>query len=276
MLNEKEKNTADTTDNKINDKNKKKNKIKSLGDKETVVLGSEKLRNRERKIRVVKLGLLIITLFLIIIYFLLRLFYEGGAFTVALDDNLDRKAGIIMYERIEEKDSRKILKVDELQFIDNISINWIPSDVNNQGEGSHNGQNYIAYTFYIENKGIDTINYWYNILVDDVVKDVDKAIRIMLYRNDERIVYAKPSSSGAPEPGTEAFLSDTQIALKQRTDFKPGDIDKYTIVIFLEGDDPDCVDALIGGMMKIHMDITEEHMQQDDNQEQQNTQPQGE
>ena len=43
---------------------------------------------------------------------------------------------------------------------------------------------------------------------------------------------------------------------------KPGDVDKYTIVIFLEGDDPDCLNNLIGGEIKMHMDITEEHIEE--------------
>ena len=47
---------------------------------------------------------------------------------------------------------------------------------------------------------------------------------------------------------------------KQRTGFNSGDIDRFTVVIWIEGDDPDCVDDLIGGMMKMHMDITEEHI----------------
>ena len=33
-------------------------------------------------------------------------------------------------------------------------------------------------------------------------------------------------------------------------------------MIWLEGDDPDCVDALIGGEIKMHMDIREEHIEQ--------------
>lgn len=240
------------------------NKYISSGDKERVMLGSEKLKRRERKIRIIKLALLIITLFLIIIYFLLRLFYEGGAFTVALDDSLERKSGIIMYERLAEKDSKKILKVDQLEFVDNISINWLPANINELGEGTHNGDNYIAYTFYIENKGADTINYWYTIKVDDVIKNVDRAIRVMLFRNEEKVVYAKPNeSTGNAETGTEKFLSDTVVVEKQRKEFKSGDIDKFTIVIWIEGDDPDCIDALIGGMMKMHMDITEEHIKQE-------------
>ncbi len=253
-------------ENKENENQAKIDEIKksiTAGDKERVTLGSEKLKKREQKIRVIKLGLLIITLFLIIIYFLLRLFYEGGAFTVALDDALEKKSGIIMYENLSEKNAKKILKVDELEFVDNISINWLPSNINEEGEGTHNGDNYIAYTFYIENKGVDTINYWYSIKVDDVVKNVDRAIRVMLYRNDEKTVYAKANeSTGNAETGTEKFLSDTTIVEKQRAEFKAGDIDKFTIVIWIEGDDPDCVDALIGGMMKMHMDITEEHIKQ--------------
>ena len=46
--------------------------------------------------------------------------------------------------------------------------------------------------------------------------------------------------------------------------FKVGDIDKYTIVIWVEGDDPECTDDLIGGEIKMHMTLTEEHIAQDD------------
>ena len=240
-----------------------KSKILSQEDRSKVELDSEKLKRREKNIRIIKIGLLIIALFLMIIYFLLRLFYEGGAFTVALDENLARKSGLVMYEKLADKDEKKILKVDQLEFVDNISINWLPADIDQQGEGTHNGPNYIAYTFYIENKGADPINYWYTILVDDVVKNVDRAIRVMIYRNGEKEVYAKANeTTGQAETGTIAFKDSLTVMEKQRTDFKPGDIDRFTIVIWIEGDDPDCVDALIGGMMKMHMDITEEHIPQ--------------
>ena len=62
------------------------------------------------------------------------------------------------------------------------------------------------------------------------------------------------------ENGTEKFYSDLEPVLETRQGFEPGQIDKFTIVIYLEGDDPDCIDALIGGEMKMHMDITEEHI----------------
>ena len=238
-----------------------KNKISLYESKEVSRLDSEKLKNRERKVRIIKLALLIIALFLMIIYFLLRLFYEGGAFTITLDEELARRSGLVMFLTLLEKNEKKILKVDELEFVDNISINWLPENIDEEGEGTHNGPNYIAYTFYIENKGADTINYWYKIVVDDVIKDVDKAIRVMVFRNGEKTVYAKANErTGAQEIGTVQFKDNLTVVEKQRTEFKVGDIDKFTIVIWVEGDDPDCVDALIGGMMKMHMDITEEHV----------------
>lgn len=85
----------------------------------------------------------------------------------------------------------------------------------------------------------------------------------MVYRNDEKIIYGKPNeTTGGSEMGTEPFYLNQVITFKQRKDFKTGDIDKFTIVIWIEGDDPDCIDALIGGEMKMHMEITEEHIDQ--------------
>ena len=50
------------------------------------------------------------------------------------------------------------------------------------------------------------------------------------------------------------------VVLKSRNDFKVGDVDKFTIVIYLEGDDPDCLNDIIGGEIKMHMEIREEHL----------------
>lgn len=230
--------------------------------KEDVRLNSEKIRSRERKIKIIRLGILVLILFLIIIYFLLRIVYETGNFTISLDPKLMDQSGIIMYERLQEKQVRRILEAEKKEFIDNISVNWLPPNIENEGEGSHNGDNYIAYTFYIENQGSTTLNYWYTIVVDDVIRNVDKAIRVRIYRNGESTTYARANeSTGEEETGTTKFFSDTNVMVEPRREFKPGDIDRFTIVIWIEGDDPDCIDELIGGEMKMHMEITEEHIE---------------
>jgi hypothetical protein len=145
--------------------------------------------------------------------------------------------------------------------MDNISITWLPDNLDTEADGSHNGDNYIAYTFYVENEGTDTINYWYSTIIDDVILNVDEAIRVKLFLNGDETVYAKKNGyTEEPEDGTQAFYSDTTVMSECRQDFNPGDVDRFTIVIFIEGDDPDCTNALLGGELKMHMEITEEHI----------------
>ena len=64
-----------------------------------------------------------------------------------------------------------------------------------------------------------------------------------------------------PAATTKKFHSDNIAVLEERKDFAPNDKDKFTLVVWIEGDDPDCIDDLIGGELKMHMDITEEHVQ---------------
>ena len=247
-------------------KNKKENRneIQEIEiNHKKIKLNSEKIREREKKIKVIKIGILIMLLFLITLYFILRVTYETGNFTITLDENFSKKSGLIMYEKLNEKEERKILKAKKADFIDNISVKWLPENLNKEAEGSHNGENYLAYSFYVENKGAETINYWYEIIIDDVIRNVDKAARILVYRNDDKTIYAKANEkTGEPEEGTKKFYSKKEVLVEGRKDFKPGEIDKFTIVIFIEGDDPDCIDELIGGELKTHMEITEEHIKQ--------------
>lgn len=58
---------------------------------------------------------------------------------------------------------------------------------------------------------------------------------------------------------TEPFLSDSLVENGLITDFKPNEIHKFTVVIWLEGDDPQCTDDLIGGHlgMDFYMQLEE-------------------
>ena len=48
--------------------------------------------------------------------------------------------------------------------------------------------------------------------------------------------------------------------LEQRIGLSPEEYDKFTIVVWLEGDDPDCVNKIIGGEIKLHMEINQERI----------------
>ena len=222
---------------------------------------SKKIYRREFRIKIIRLALLILLLFLIMLYFILMIIYDVGHFTVVLGQSLRTDKGIVIYDSLQEKVVSKRLEAPKLDVMDNISIDWLPANIDTEGDGGHNGENYIAYTFYIENEGNETINYWYSALIDDVILNVDEAIRFMVFLNGERTVYAKRNGyTEQAELGTVSFYSNDTVMQECRQDFKPGDIDRFTIVIFIEGDDPDCTNALLGGELKMHMDITEEQI----------------
>ena len=215
--------------------------------------------------KVFKILLIVTVLFLVNVYIILALFYRGENFTVTLDSEYGRESGLVIYEEQANKHFSTFLRSEDIEFFTDISVNWLPQNIHNEGEGSHNGRNYIAYTFYAENMGQDTINYWTTIEIDDVVKNVDEAIRVMVFKNDNKVIYAKNSrATGQPEPNTSPFHKDDVVMLEVTENFKVGDIDKYTVVIWVEGDDPECKNDLIGGEIKMHMTLTEEHILQED------------
>ena len=87
----------------------------------------------------------------------------------------------------------------------------------------------------------------------------------MIYLNKDVKIYAKVNKlTKKPEKDTIAFRKDKDgtIIQEERQKMKPGDIDKITVVIWLEGNDPECVNAILGGEMKMHMNIIEEHIEE--------------
>lgn len=227
----------------------------------TVKVTADKVKKRKLALKKSKIIILILILFLLAVFLILGLIYNGGKFTVTLDPQLELDTGFIIYEDLEEKRSQRRLFATELDFMDNISVKWLPNNLHEHSGGSNNGQNYISYTFYGENTSDHIINYWYEIDIDDVVRNVDEAIRIMIYHNGEKTIYAKLNGDTLEaEKDTVAFHSDEIAVLEQRKSMNPNEIDKFTIVIWLEGDDPDCLNNLIGGEIKMHMDIYEEHI----------------
>ena len=232
-----------------------------------VIVTADKVRNRKRTFKIIRRALFILLIFLILLYIILDVIYSEGKFTVILDSNKSLESGMAIFDSLNNSQGKRKLEATAIKFMDNISYKWIPENVDTEADGSHNGQNYIAYSFYVENQGDRVINYHYEVIVDDIIKNVDEAIRIRIYRNGEDTTYAKKDAlERQPETNTVPFRdiknAEGTIILESVKDFKPDDLDRYTVLIWLEGDDPDCTDALLGGELKMHMVITEEHVDQ--------------
>ena len=88
-----------------------------------------------------------------------------------------------------------------------------------------------------------------------VLKEIENRTEIIL--NDEKTVYAKRTPIGDIEPDTTPFVSKDKVMSELYENFKPNDVDKYTVVVYLEGDDPQCINDILGGEMKMDMLIGE-------------------
>lgn len=207
----------------------------------------------QKHILLAALGLLVILV--TILYIIAILYKRTGSFTVHLDKyDMTRNCLTLSESRVMDYRTSQ-LDANIKEDMTNISGSSIPKDVD-MIDGEHNGDNYIAYTFYMENSSQMPVSYEYSLKISNVTQDLDEAIRIRLYVNGLPTTYAKTRSDGSgAEPGTEEFYSETVVMQNRSDNFKPGAKTKFTVVIWIEGDDPDCVDWLIGGRLRADMYI---------------------
>ena len=133
------------------------------------------------------------------------------------------------------------------------SEDYIPSDVYLK-DGNNSGKNYMAYTFYVFNSGIERLDYSMKFEMENTSKNLDDVIRVRFYVNDVLTTYAKKSTvTDEPETGTTAFESDSLITSHTITDFDPNEVTKYSIVVWVAGEDYECTNEKIGGSITLSM-----------------------
>ena len=184
-------------------------------------------------------------------------FYDKfGSFTVRVDKYDMVNQGLSLSETPDFDHTISVLHSDMQYDMTNISGHDLPDNID-MINGAHNGKNYIAYTFYLINGGDDTVSYDSYLYIDSVTKGVDEAIRVAIYRNGERTVYGKTKTNGTGKESDcdSEFLSSSMVMRDRIEDFEPHSKDKYTVVIWLEGNDPECIDNIIGGTIKFSMDF---------------------
>ena len=228
-----------------------------------------KVRNIERtakhirdyavKKRILTVALAALLTLLGMFYIVAVLYKQSGSFTVSLDKFEMTKYGLSLSESSDMLYPSSYLNAVIDEEITNISEDKIPANVN-MIDGEHNGDDYIAYTFYLQNAGEAMVSYEYTVYINNVTQNLDSAIRTRLYVDGEYTTYAKTRTDGTgAEKGTKEFYSADVIEKRRVEEFAPGDVTKFTVVIWIEGNDPDCTDWLIGGQVHIEMGISIVH-----------------
>ncbi len=204
------------------------------------------------------LGLLTVFLIAIIaVAYAISYFYDKyGSFTVKISKYDMMRQGLTLSEIPEYERTEAVLNADIVYDMTNISGNDLPDNLD-MLNGSHNGESYIAYTFYLINAGDDTISYQGEMTMENITNNIDEAVRVAVYINGEKTVYGKTKSNGTGKESDcdSEFASSTIVMKTAHEGFEPKAKDKFTVVVWLEGNDPDCTDELIGGTLKLGMDF---------------------
>ena len=218
--------------------------------------------------RVIPIVIAVLVALSSVVYVSSVMYNRYGSYTVTINkfDNLNYSIAL-SESMIEDPDTGKLIPAKSVarlnskasEEIRDMDGNMLPGDVDSRN-GEHNGDNYIAYTYYLVNNGEKVLTYEYNLYIVNATKNVDKGVRVRLYVNGEATTYARVASDGTaePDPGPEPttpFSSDTTIVRRQVAGFRPDDYAKFTVVVWIEGNDPDTTDDIIGGQFKIDMKI---------------------
>ena len=212
------------------------------------------------RMKILSILLALLVTFTGVVYIAAVLYEQTGSFTISIDKHEMYKYGLSLSETRDMTKPTTTLNAKIAEKMTNISGDTIDANVD-MIDGEHNGRDYIAYTFYVQNAGEAEVAYDYEIRMSGVTNGLDEAIRIRLYVDGgEPVDYAKTKSDGSgAEPGTTEFHSATTVLLDRVDGFEPGDVTKFTVVIWIEGNDPDCIDWLIGGKMRLDMQISVAH-----------------
>lgn len=207
-------------------------------------------------LRMDKLHLTLLSMLLLVAVLFIFAFMQEkmGNFTINLNRLELYRKGISIADNGDFDGATARLTASTVEDATNISIDDLPEDIDDL-DGNHNGKNYMAYTYYVRNAGKEDLGYKASITLDSCAKGAEKAVRVAVWKNGERVVYAAPAADGGEENGCKNFKSDDVVCTYTEKKFLVGNVDRYTIVIWMEGDDPECVDSIIGGSVEFSMKI---------------------
>ncbi len=236
------------------------------------------------------LGLL--AAFLVILFLFSILQYLRGHYTINLSEGMFAE-GFTLSETADFLQPTTQLFASPQDEVPCISISQIPKDID-EIDGEHH-EGYFAYTYYIRNEGESTVGYNWSLDINNETLEASEAVWVLVFEDGELSIFAHESDNGREEalpafgdnskgysslrirdlaPDSDqfepvatvgnrtywrvipkSFESDTKIATGKQEGVAPMDAHKYTVVMYLEGDDPECTDELIGAQLGIEMNF---------------------
>lgn len=215
-----------------------------------------------------------------------------GHFTINLSEEMF-KDGFVLSDSVGFENPTTELFANPAEDVPCVSISHLPLDLDDI-DGEHN-DTYFAYTYYIRNEGEHTVGYTWSLDMNDETQEISDAVWAMVFEDGKMRFYAKPNMETGEAEALPAFgdnsrgyitlpiknlgdsdqfevvrtsgaitywrvipdkyETDTCITTGQQDSVDPMEVHKYTVVLWLEGDDEQATDDLIGGHMGVEMNF---------------------
>lgn len=225
-------------------------------------------------------GIAIVGGILTVAYVMAAFYTQSGEFIISVNHPGEKK--LVLCDTEDFENPLLVLKGEAIENADNISIFDIDPELKDK-DGMLNGTDYIAYSFYLKNIGDTPVTYNYSLAIQKMTKGIENAVWVVLYHNGKQQVFAAPSKDGTAECQyseyefpfmadarnpeqmtyddsndlykleTIPFASKKIVAAAKREEIQPSEIDKFTVIIWLEGEDPECVNDILGGTIEMTM-----------------------
>ena len=209
-------------------------------------------------------------------------FIEYNNFRILISREGDNVLSLAYMEDF--SDATEQIQVVGPKYMDNISFLEIQKQVEedfmvNTGAHSTKDDNFICSTFYLKNvtDNSESFTIEEQMVILSATQNIDAAIRVLIIRDGVYEFYAKAKDDGTPEEAiptknftygdlygddydgadrddvvmTTPFSSEDNIIDETDMILQPGELIKYTFVIWLEGWDDECVNTVLGGKIKI-------------------------
>lgn len=187
-----------------------------------------------------------------------------GNFIMSLDEELKERQ-IFMSETEDFLVPTASLQAGSVKGARDItySMMHIEEAVNTDGNYVDPYFKYVAYTFYVKNMGEETTSLEYETQITVNKNGLDEAIRVLIVSQidgkREDTMYMLPDTEEViyTEMPEATYFINERLIMKERIDyFFPEQVMKFTVFLWLEGQDPDTTIDVLGGQIKLQMKFT--------------------
>lgn len=250
--------------NSININNALKTKRKKK-DRAAVKRNIVKTVTKLLKLRRVSTALIVLTAMLSsVIIFVTIYSTQVGNFVISTS-NAEHAIFVSESKDFPDDPLKNVLSAKGAKDLYNTTLSRINVDGVKQVDGTANTRFFFGYSFYLKNFADVMIDYAAVLTIEQTHANFERAVWIMVIETrdgvDTEKVYALRQTVGEnvgkPENclgfETTPFLSSNTVFNYEVNNFRKDEIVRYTVIMWLEGNDADCIDDIRTGSMRLEL-----------------------